>query len=402
MNSVLKSKYNSTGVRCVDACLQYGELRYVSDDGIPTRIEVPSDKYDDAIAEFDKRISEGVSSNIRPTEVLRKGSVTYNQLKNFAEECKIRGLSYFPIDGSIDCNTILGVSGLIEYGLARWDGNDRKTSIKKSILRAISVNGEDFVRCLKIDNSSDETKCFSFAKSVQSTPGFGGLSLYQIQTFDLGGEIYKTLNEKKKSQKVNIKELNIDKIKEMMEPRDIAVVIISSIVSFALLQILTNFGALIGNIIIYILLSILVMILSSIFALKTYKTILNKHAASSSSNEEIMILFNDALEKNVYDYMLTPNEMKLILKNITQHGEIYKLLSDMKGSVNKISSVNIIMEKQTRFVLDARATITVPGTEEIRGVFTEMVSDYQGKLSKDYNVENVVDDVVSQNDSEEE
>lgn len=401
MSSVLKSKYNSTGVRCVDACLQYGELRYVSDDGTPTKIEVPADKYDDAIAEFDKRISEGVSSNIRPTEILKKGTVTYNQVKNFAEECKIRGLSHFPIDGSIDCNTILGVSGLVEYALSRWDGNDRKTAVKKAILRAISVNGEDFVRCLKIDNSSDETKCVAFAKSVQTTPGFGGLSLYQHSIFDLGGEIYKALKDQKK-EKINLKELDLEKIKEMIDPKDATVVAICSIGSLALLQILTQFGSLIGNIFVYIVLCILVMIVSSMVGLNSYKSFLNKQATSSSSNEEIMFMFNEALDKNAYDYMLTQNEIKLILNNITQHGELYKLLSEMKGSVNKVSSVNIIMEKQTRFVLDARATVSMPGTEEIRSVFTEMVSDYQGKLSKDYNVGNVVDDVKPQKEESEE
>lgn len=390
MSTLLKSKYNSTGIRCVDACLQYGELRYVSDDGVPTRIEVPGDKYDDAIAEVEQRVSEGaVSSNVKPTEVFKKGSVDYNQIKNFADECKIRGLSYFPLDGSIDCDNVLGISGLVEYAIARWDGNDRVTALKKGILRALSINGEDFARAMKIGNSADESKCASFAKSVQSTPGFGGLALYTMEPFDLGGEIYKAANQKK-STKFNVKEFDFDEFKENLDPKEVGVFLVGAILSFALLQIITNFGNLLGNTLLYIAISLAVTPLSGFLALNFFKSFRNKHAASS--NDDIIELFNEALGINIYQYMLTKNEMKLILKNITS-GELYKLLAEMKGSVNKRSSVNIIMEKQIRFVLDARATITMPGSDEIRGVFTDLVGEYQGKLSKDYNVGNVVDDV---------
>ena len=61
----------------------------------------------------------------------------------------------------------------------------------------------------------------------------------------------------------------------------------------------------------------------------------------------------------------------------------------MRGSVNKRASVNIIMEKQTRFILDARSTISLPSTDEIKQIFINMVNQYQGKLDINYDIKKV-------------
>lgn len=112
MARVLKNKYSSTGERCVDACLNYGELRYVNEDGSPIKIEVPCDKYEEAMFDFEDRIKEGITQTVLdPKEILRRGSITYNQAKVIASEGKIKGLDFFEIDGSIECEHVLGISG---------------------------------------------------------------------------------------------------------------------------------------------------------------------------------------------------------------------------------------------------------------------------------------------------
>ena len=91
MSKLLKSKYNNSGDRCVDACLSYGELRYLDHEGQPINIEVPEDKYEEAIIDFTERKKEGlVSSSIDPIKVLKKGSFTYNQVKNIANLNKMQ------------------------------------------------------------------------------------------------------------------------------------------------------------------------------------------------------------------------------------------------------------------------------------------------------------------------
>ena len=152
MSKLLKSKYNNSGDRCVDACLSYGELRYLDHEGQPINIEVPEDKYEEAIIDFTERKKEGlVSSSIDPIKVLKKGSFTYNQVKNIANLNKIKGLRVFEIDGSIELEHTLGVSGSIEYALAIWNGDSKEVALEKAIIRAIKIHGVNFVKSLKLD-----------------------------------------------------------------------------------------------------------------------------------------------------------------------------------------------------------------------------------------------------------
>ena len=154
MSKLLKSKYNNSGDRCVDACLSYGELRYLDHEGQPINIEVPEDKYEEAIIDFTERKKEGlVSSSIDPIKVLKKGSFTYNQVKNIANLNKIKGLRVFEIDRSIELEHTLGVSGSIEYALAIWNGDSKEVALEKAIIRAIKIHGVNFVKSLKGDNS---------------------------------------------------------------------------------------------------------------------------------------------------------------------------------------------------------------------------------------------------------
>ena len=102
----------------------------------------------------------------------------------------------------------------------------------------------------------------------------------------------------------------------------------------------------------------------------------------------ISLIASKQSDKAVYENLLTYKEMQLILENITQ-GDLSKILVDMRGSVNKRASVNIIMEKQTRFILDARSTISLPSTDEIKQIFINMVNQYQGKLDINYDIKKV-------------
>ena len=382
MSTVLKTKYNSTGIRCVDACLQYGELRFISNDGTPTKIELPLDKYDDAILEFEERINEGLTSNnIRPEDILRKGSVTYNQAKKFAEEGKIRGINHYPIDGSIECDNILGISGVVEYALARWEGLDKAEAVKKGVLRAIKVNGEDFVRSMNFGNDIDINQCYMLAKSAKSIDNIMDIKLYQPKHFNIGTKIYNSVNEKnRKYSGFDIKDLS------NLESKDIIVGILGALLSFALIQIVTNFGALLGNNTIYFIISAILSTIGGIISIAIFKNASSKN--NNFSGQDIINMFDEELDKAVYENLLTYKEMQLILENITQ-GDLSKILVDMRGSVNKRASVNIIMEKQTRFILDARSTISLPSTDEIKQIFINMVNQYQGKLDINYDIKKV-------------
>lgn len=275
MSKLLKSKYNNSGDRCVDACLSYGELRYLDNEGQPINIEVPEDKYEEAIIDFTERKKEGlVSSSIDPIKVLKKGSFTYNQVKNIANLNKIKGLRVFEIDGSIELEHTLGVSGSIEYALAIWNGDSKEVALEKAIIRAIKIHGVNFVKSLKLDEKYE-----SIYDKVAKLGSIAENQLYTIKYCKIQDEIYSNIVD----MRINLK-----------RGSDIAIGSIGSLIGFILVQLFTNFGKLLNNIFIHVGISIFIMILFYILSIKLVKAISYNYI--KNTNGSIIDMFNDELE----------------------------------------------------------------------------------------------------------
>jgi len=73
----IQSKYCSTGSKCIQECFEDGKYRYINPDGTPMQVEVPYDKYDDAVRAMEERIRRGQVPGIdNPQEarnLVRKG-----------------------------------------------------------------------------------------------------------------------------------------------------------------------------------------------------------------------------------------------------------------------------------------------------------------------------------------
>lgn len=372
MAKVLKNKYNSTGERCVDACLNYGELRYVNEDGSPMKIEVPCDKYEEAICDFDDRVKEGITQTVMdPKEILRRGSITYNQAKVIASEGKIKGLDFFEIDGSIECEHILGISGSVEYALSIWNGESKLEALQKSVIRSMKVYGRDFIKEIDLTSDDDGEAYEKFANSVYSIDGFIDEDLYRIKTYCIDSEIYFEDSSPKE---------------KLLKGMNVTLGLLGAALGFTLVQIVTSFGNYIENKAMYTGVNMITMIIFGLFSMKLGKLIGSKYI--KSSNNSIIDMFNDELERVTYDNLLTEKEFKLILKNITK-GEISKLLMDLKGSVNKKISCNTLVNKETKFILDARRTVVLPSEYEIKQMVEKLNSTYRNKLASDYNVNNI-------------
>lgn len=77
----IQSKYCATGSKCIKECFdKNGNWRYSNPDGSPMKIEVPSDKYDDAVRAMEERIRRGevpgVSDPAKAKEIVCKGHFT--------------------------------------------------------------------------------------------------------------------------------------------------------------------------------------------------------------------------------------------------------------------------------------------------------------------------------------
>lgn len=96
----IQSKYCATGSRCINECFEEdgkGTFRYIID-GKPMQIEVPSDKYEEALRAMEEKIRNGQVHGVTDPEeaknIVRKGHFTYAQAKNIAKAGTIESLTY--------------------------------------------------------------------------------------------------------------------------------------------------------------------------------------------------------------------------------------------------------------------------------------------------------------------
>lgn len=147
----IQSKYCATGSRCVNECFENdgkGAFRYMNN-GKPMQIEVPSDKYDDAIRAMEEKIRrgqvEGVSNPEEAKNIIRKGHFTYEQARNIAKAGTIESLTYDAVNGTIVAATAFGVTAMITLATSVWNGDDFDDALKLATYSGLKVGGTAFV-----------------------------------------------------------------------------------------------------------------------------------------------------------------------------------------------------------------------------------------------------------------
>lgn len=145
----IQTKYCSTGSKCISECFENGKFRYVNSDGSPMQIEVPSDKYDSAVQAMENRIKSGqvpgVTDPELAKEIVRKGSFTYEQVRNIARFGTIESLTYDVVNGIKLAGTAMGVSAAITFAVSLWNGDDWESALESSCYVGLKVGGVAWV-----------------------------------------------------------------------------------------------------------------------------------------------------------------------------------------------------------------------------------------------------------------
>lgn len=117
----IQTKYCSSGTKCINDCFDKatGMFRYMNIDGTPMQVEVPSDKYYEAINAFRSKILEGkvpgVTNPDDATKYIRKGKLTYQQALNLCKVGTIESLTYDAATGFIYCSFAFGITFLATF-----------------------------------------------------------------------------------------------------------------------------------------------------------------------------------------------------------------------------------------------------------------------------------------------
>lgn len=147
----IQSKYCATGSRCINECFEEngkGTFRYMID-GKPMQIEVPSDKYDEALKAMEEKIRNGQVKGVTDPEeaknIIRKGHFTYTQAKNIAKAGTIESLTYDAVNGIITATSAFGVTAIITLATSVWNGEDFEDALKIATYSGLKVGGTAFV-----------------------------------------------------------------------------------------------------------------------------------------------------------------------------------------------------------------------------------------------------------------
>lgn len=145
----IQSKFCQKGSDCIRACIdQNGHFKYLTPDGNFQKIEVPRDKYDEAVAHLENLIQTGKIKNItdpaQAKELLIKSIFTYDQAEKVTQAGTIPSLVFDAVNGVIISSAVILVSGLITYAYSIWSGDDESEALDKAIDIAVSVGGMAF------------------------------------------------------------------------------------------------------------------------------------------------------------------------------------------------------------------------------------------------------------------
>ena len=145
----IQSKYCQTGRKCINECFDKdGQFKYMID-GKPMQIEVPSDKYDEAVNAMKEKIRngqiKGVTDESEAENIVRKGHFTYAQAKNIAKAGTVESLTYDSVNGIITAASAFGVTVTISFATSIWNGEDVDKALKIAAYSGLKVGGTAFI-----------------------------------------------------------------------------------------------------------------------------------------------------------------------------------------------------------------------------------------------------------------
>jgi hypothetical protein len=101
-------------------------------------IEVPKDKYAEALNEFRNKILEGkvpgVTNPDDASKYVKQGRLTYQQALNLCKPGTIESLTYDAATGVINCSFAFGISFLVTFIFCYAQKGDRKEAMYSAFL----------------------------------------------------------------------------------------------------------------------------------------------------------------------------------------------------------------------------------------------------------------------------
>lgn len=164
LRPVLLVEYRKTGKECINRCFdEDGKWKYCDLNDHLVMIEVPSDKYDEALEVMERKISDncipGIREGTTAESIVKKGLITYRQAENIATCGAIDSLSYTFCDGISFSDCEMGMSATVAYAMSLWSGLDEKSSMQNAIPILVKIFGVDWAsEIIAVNVTSDVSR----------------------------------------------------------------------------------------------------------------------------------------------------------------------------------------------------------------------------------------------------
>lgn len=149
----IQDKYCATAKDSVDSCFKTNngapcDYRYINKDGKPMVVEVPKDQYEACVKRMEQKIQEGkvpgISDPAEAKNIIKKGSVTLQEAKNYCKFCTKESLAYDARNGSITALSAFSVSFVINASVCYYRERDVKKALQESFVIGIATGGKAF------------------------------------------------------------------------------------------------------------------------------------------------------------------------------------------------------------------------------------------------------------------
>ena len=175
----IQTKFCKTGSKCIAECFDSnGDFRYINSDGTPMQIEVPADKYDDAIKAMENRIKNGkVPKTADPNDakkIVKKSPFNYEQAKNIAKAGTVESITFDAVNGTIIATSAFGISAMLSFATSIWNGDSFDIAIKNATYTGLKVGGTTFITAVlasQLSKAGLNTALVSSSEAIVSVMG---------------------------------------------------------------------------------------------------------------------------------------------------------------------------------------------------------------------------------------
>lgn len=114
------------------------------------QVEVPSDQYEECVKLMEDKIKAGnvfdengnlVKDPAKAKQLVKKGSITYEQARNIAKAGNIDSLIFDAKNNIISSSYIGGISFLISFARYKWNGYTNQDAVKGALIDALQSGG---------------------------------------------------------------------------------------------------------------------------------------------------------------------------------------------------------------------------------------------------------------------